>query len=278
MGDGGELLRIGEFSRLSRISVRMLRHYQDRGLLAPARVDAFSGYRYYRAAQLTVAHVITRLRDAGFPIEEMGRVLDVLDDPAALASLMDDQRRRLLIERDQLDGRLAALDHTLSLLKESAMTIKVRTITMPAMHVAALRRTIPSYSDEGVLWGEIMSLLPASGASLPAGGMAGATFYDEEYREADADVEIWVQVAGAFAAETPVTHRLVPAQEVVVATLLGDYSAMPRATSAIGAYISEHRLRTGPMFNVYRVGPASDPDPANWVTDVCFPVVAGRSS
>jgi len=47
----------------------------------------------------------------------------------------------------------------------------------------------------------------------------------------------------------------------------------PTATTAIGAYIAEHGLRTGPMFNIYRVSPAQSDDPNSWVTDVCFPIL-----
>ena len=64
-----------------------------------------------------------------------------------------------------------------------------------------------------------------------------------------------------------------PAQRIVTATVRGDYSQMPTATTAIGAYIAEHGLRTGPMFNIYRVSPAQSDDPNSWVTDVCFPIL-----
>lgn len=49
MDHGERMLRIGTFSTLSRISVRMLRYYQEHDVLVPARTDPFSGYRYYRA-------------------------------------------------------------------------------------------------------------------------------------------------------------------------------------------------------------------------------------
>lgn len=59
------LLRIGLFSGLTAISVRMLRHYQDQGVLKPAFVDPLTGHRFYAPEQLTQAHWIVRLRDAG---------------------------------------------------------------------------------------------------------------------------------------------------------------------------------------------------------------------
>jgi effector-binding domain-containing protein len=62
------MIRIGDFSRLARVSIRALRHYEDEGLLRPVHVDARNGYRYYDAAQLAALHRIKALRDLGVPV------------------------------------------------------------------------------------------------------------------------------------------------------------------------------------------------------------------
>lgn len=62
------MLKIGEFSKLSRVSVRMLRHYDEIGLLKPAEIDRFTDYRYYREDQLPTMCRITRSRIWGFPL------------------------------------------------------------------------------------------------------------------------------------------------------------------------------------------------------------------
>ncbi|MFB9621024.1 MerR family transcriptional regulator [Brooklawnia cerclae] len=271
--DEGGPLRIGVFSTLSRISVRMLRHYQEHGLLEPAEVDPFTGRRYYRARQLVDAHLIVQLRDAGFPVEAIRGLLDGIDDPARVDAAIAAQRERLRSARDEVHARLAALDRVGSTLKERPEMTDVRTMTIPEMTVASLRKTLPGYADEGLLWNEIMPLLERSGATLPAGGICGATFHDTEYRDTDVDVEAWVQVAAPFDPVAPLVCRVQPSQDIVTATLTGDYSQMPGVTAAIGAYIAEHDLATGPMFDIYRVGPAQNPDPSSWVTEVCFPVV-----
>lgn len=61
-------VKIGDFSKLSRISIRMLRHYNEIGLLIPESIDDFTGYRYYSEAQLPVANRITALKDMGFSL------------------------------------------------------------------------------------------------------------------------------------------------------------------------------------------------------------------
>lgn len=269
------LLRIGLFSRLTAISVRMLRHYQEQGVLEPAATDPFTGHRFYAPAQLTDAHWIVRLRDAGLPVSEIGQVMANRDDPEQLHAIMSAHRDRLDGERAKLDGMDAALARMSTYLQESTMDINVRRVHMPAMTVASLRRVLPAYNDEGQLWQEIGPLMAQSGA-IPFSdedGLGGATFHDPEYRETDVDVEAWLKVTAPFEAVSPLECREVPAQDVVMATLRGSYEGMPEVTAAAGAYIAAHDLQTGPMFNIYRVSPMQNPDPASWVTDVCFPII-----
>lgn len=60
------MLRIGDFSKLSRITIRMLRHYDEIGLLKPEKVDQTTGYRYYEESQLLQAQRIAVLKNMGF--------------------------------------------------------------------------------------------------------------------------------------------------------------------------------------------------------------------
>nr|WP_281728277.1 MerR family transcriptional regulator [Cellulomonas denverensis] len=253
------------FSRLSFISVRMLRHYAARGLLVPAEVDDATGYRFYRPGQLAEARQVTALRDAGFGIEDIAAVLAVRDDPASVSTLVARQRQRLLAERDALEHRLAALDR----LRIEAQAPVVTEAVLPAMTVLALRRVIARHADEGLLWEHLM---PLAAPHLRPEARCGATFHDEQFTAEDPDVEVWAEVPGPVPVTAPVRCERVPARRVVTATLHGPFDRMGEVTSAIGAYLGERGLDAGPMFTVYRVGPAQDPDPENWVTEVCFTV------
>ncbi|MFR1190398.1 MAG: MerR family transcriptional regulator [Oscillospiraceae bacterium] len=77
------MLKIGEFSKLSRVSVRMLRHYDELGLLAPSEVDPMTGYRYYSERQLIAAGRIAALRALGFGLSETRELLRIYDDRTA---------------------------------------------------------------------------------------------------------------------------------------------------------------------------------------------------
>ena len=74
------MLKIGDFSKLSRVSVRMLRHYDDIGLLKPAQIDEFTGYRYYHEEQLFAIGRITALKDMGFSLADIIKMLAVYED------------------------------------------------------------------------------------------------------------------------------------------------------------------------------------------------------
>lgn len=273
--NGEGLLRIGLFSRLTAISVRMLRYYQEQHVLEPSVIDPFSGRRFYTAAQLVDAHWIVLLRDAGLPVGKIREIMANRGDPERLRIIMSDHHERLSGERARLDKMSAAFDRMNTYLQESTMNINVRRMRMPAMTVASLRRILPSYGEEGELWQEIGPLMAKSGVPMPDHdeGLGGATFHDPEYRESDVDVEVWVRVAAPFTPVPPLECLEVPAREVVVGTLSGSYDHMPEVTAAIGKYVAAQDLRTGPMFNIYRVGPAHNPDPAAWVTDVCLSIV-----
>ena len=89
------LLRIGEFSTLTRLSARMLRYYDANGVLTPAATDDVTGHRFYAASQVREATLIRQLRDVGFSVSAIAALLPQRDDPEALG-------RALAVQRDQL--------------------------------------------------------------------------------------------------------------------------------------------------------------------------------
>lgn len=82
------MLKIGDFSKLSRISIRMLRHYDELGLLVPKATDNFTSYRYYAEDQLPVAGRIVAMRDMDFGLAAIGEILKNYDNPQALAEFL----------------------------------------------------------------------------------------------------------------------------------------------------------------------------------------------
>jgi DNA-binding transcriptional MerR regulator len=115
------MFRIGDFSRLARVTIKTLHHYDEAGLLQPKHVDRQSGYRYYDASQLPTLHRILLLKDLGFSLEQIRDLLRA--DAQSLATTLDTRRRALAesIAADQSRlRRLEALRLTLSLLNPQA--------------------------------------------------------------------------------------------------------------------------------------------------------------
>ena len=111
------MFRIGEFSRIARVSARLLRYYDELGLLRPSVVDSTSGYRYYGSSQLQRLNRILVLRDLGFTLEQIARVIDRQDSADQLRAMLEMRRvdgERALEEQTarlkQIEARIAQLE------------------------------------------------------------------------------------------------------------------------------------------------------------------------
>jgi DNA-binding transcriptional MerR regulator len=128
----GELITIGEFSALCQLSVKMLRHYDEIGLLPPTHVDPLNGYRYYRADQLRLAAVIRELRGVEMPLGEI-RSLLAADQPGQVHDLLARHRERLAEQLTDSERRLVLIEQLLA--KEKPMADITR-VDLPSIRVA----------------------------------------------------------------------------------------------------------------------------------------------
>jgi len=268
------LLRIGDFSRFTRLSVRMLRHYDERGLLPPAYVDEFSGYRFYEPRQLPIASRIRDLRDAGCGIAQIGELLPLYADPPALEAALVGHARTLDAAAGKIAAQRSLVTRIITQLKEHTMTITVDVRTIPPMRILSRRRVLADYHAEGDAWiacGEAMAAKRVDPADF--GTVWGATFYDDDYRERDVDIALWGEFHGDYVSDDDFTLEVLPERKVAWARMVGPYEQSGQVCAAIGAWIAEHgHTPDGPMFNIYVVGPTDDPNPANWVTDINYPI------
>ena len=143
------MFRIGEFSRLTQVSVRMLRFYDEAGLLTPAEVNKWTGHRLYSAEQIPRLNKILYLRDSGLNVSEIALAL-TMDEQSLLAQL-DKKRaeieRAIQAEKEKL-RKIELAKHEMQNGKgELHYNICVRSI--PAYPVLSLRRVVPDYYSEG---------------------------------------------------------------------------------------------------------------------------------
>src|SRR2546430_103686 len=131
---GNALLRIGDFSRASSLSVKALRAYHETGLLVPADVDPLTGYRSYSVAQLTDAAVIRRLRELDVPLEAIRQVLDARD-PAVTSKVLSEHSAVL---EERVTAMQRAIDELYVAVDTPALHTPVHVRHEPARTVLAV--------------------------------------------------------------------------------------------------------------------------------------------
>jgi len=139
------MLKIGDLSKLGQVSVRMLRHYDQLGLLKPVQIDKFTGYRYYSVEQLARLNRILFFKDLGFSLQQ---IKDLLDN-----NMPNDQLRGMLmikqveLERDVQDShaRLARIEARLQQIEQEGKLppYEVTTKSAEAMVIASVRQLVP---------------------------------------------------------------------------------------------------------------------------------------
>lgn len=259
---------IGEFSRLSHVSSRMLRHYDAIGLLRPAHTGPENGYRYYDPAQLSTLVQVETLKGYGFTLAQIPELLRLSREELALRI----HRRRLQAydELHELRKTLREMeDHIIKMEGKSMVQEKYHIIVMdtPPQRVFGIRRKI-SVSEIHDLFQELY--LEMGKRSLKRAGAAQLLYHGEEFSYENMDVEAQVQVLGEHE-----EVRSIPGQLCVATTHIGPYDTVKYAYDAICAWLAKHpeyRVN-GPAIERYIKSEEDVPDPDELETGVLFPVV-----
>ncbi len=156
---GGAVFRIGDFSRIARVSCRLLRYYEEIGLLAPARVERDTGYRYYSAAQLPQLNRILVLKEMGFSLEQIGPIIGERIPAEQLRAMLTlrraDAARAAQQELDRLrhiETRIAQIDSAGSLAFDDVVLR-----AQPAQKIVSIRRVLASFAEAQGVIGELQA-------------------------------------------------------------------------------------------------------------------------
>lgn len=269
------MLKIGDFSKLSRISIRMLRHYNEIGLLIPEDIDEFTGYRYYSEAQLPLANRINALKDMGFSLSTIEKILKEYDDNETLEKYLLIKHEELNEKSENINRQLTLLESTIKRLRkdEDVMKYNVTLKEMPKRYVASLRDIIPSYEMEGMLWEEMINETTLQNVQFANPCNTIAVFHDKGYKESDVDIEIQISVEGNYIDSKKVKFKTVESVKIASVTYKGSYEQIGEINESIANWIADNNYEfDGAMFNIYHVSPAMDKNPENWVTEICYPV------
>jgi len=269
------MLKIGDFSKLSRVSIRMLRHYNDLGLLAPESIDELTGYRYYSEAQLPVANRITALKDMGFSLTVIKEILSQYSDPDKLKIYLQLKQAEIREQADSLNQRILLLETTLNRLGKDGfvMNYNVTVKVLPERTVASVRKVIPHYNQEGILWNILMSETAELNMQDGDPCYTLAVYHDGEHKESDVDVEVQKSVKGNYKNTENVVFKTVEPILMASATYKGSYEKINEVNEAVANWVSDNGYEfNGLSFCIYHVSPHESQNPEEWVTEVCYPV------
>jgi len=269
------LFKIGEFSKLVRVSARMLRYYEQNGLLMPAQIDRFTGYRLYSAAQMPLLLRITALRDMGFGVDEIKALLPQYDNPAAMQAALNSKRLQLqsaiAAEQDKLE-KIAAMCGTLE--KESTtMVYEVQLKSLPAEQVLSLREVVPTPQDEPILWEKLAAFVQTQGIKAPPVGYS--IYHDDGYKETDADIEIAVNVSAAGKSEGNFQFKMLPAiAQCATVQFAGPYTGFNEAFTKLANWIESngYEMAAGPLRGKAIRSYANAASEADFLTELQVPV------
>ncbi|ROR28740.1 DNA-binding transcriptional MerR regulator [Mobilisporobacter senegalensis] len=269
------MLKIGDFSKLSRISIRMLRHYDEIGLLVPEEIDHFTNYRYYSENQLPLASRIKALKDMGFSLASVFEILKNYDNPKALEQYLMLKQTEIREQVKESNQRLLLLETTINRLRkeDSSMNYDVILKELPERYVASVRKTIDSYDKEGMLWNILMTETAPLHIQADNPCYTLAIFHDGEYKERDVDVEVQKSVKGDYKNTDNVVFKTVPPILMASATYKGSYDQVTEVNQAVANWILDNGYEfDGVNFCIYHVSPHETSNPEELVTEVCYPV------
>lgn len=264
------MFKIGDFSKLAQVSTRMLRHYDQLGLLVPSHVDEWTGYRYYTIDQLPRLHRLIALKELGFSLEQVAQLLR--EDEVPVEQLRGMLRmRQAELEQEIRAGqfRLTEVEGRLRQIEQAGKPSDYEIVVKPvdAQPVASVRQVIPHASEMNYFCRVLYERLYAGLASLKIRplGPEMTIYHAEEYTEVDLDVETAVAVDEAVVQRPPdtavddvIAFRTAPAAELAAALIYeGPFAEIQPAILELLRWVGMHRhTPAGPLRELHLSGPA----------------------
>jgi DNA-binding transcriptional MerR regulator len=270
------MLSIGDFSRMTQLSVKTLRHYHDVGLVAPHHVDPTTGYRYYTLDQVPTAQVVRRLRELDMPVADVRSVL---------AAAPNERNAVISAHLGRLEARLAstqaAVEALRTILDPPSNGPAVQHRSVPATRAIAVQADVDR--DDLPQWfadvmAELLSAIQSQGlaATSAPGGLFGFDIFASDRGAAT----VFVPVRGAVARTGRIVEYTVPAAELVTLRHTGPHDDVDIVYSELGEYATRHEISVeAPLREYYERFFWDTADSSQWATDLCWPVFrSGREA
>lgn len=267
------MFRIGEFSKLTQVSIRMLRYYDEMELLKPAEVDKWTGHRLYSVEQIPHLNKILYLRDSGLNVSEIAIAL-TMDDCSLLLQLEkkraeiecaiqaeQEKLRKIALAKEEIQGGKGEIHYNIC--------IK----SIPSYQVLSLRKIVPTYYSEGDLWNELSAF--ASKQKIEIANNTFSIYHDTAYRERNVDIELCVPVKKMGKSVAPFHFRMTePVSDMACTMVYGEFSNIKGAYLAFAEWLQENSKyqMANPMRQIVHRGPWNENDPAKYLIEIQVPL------
>ena len=262
------MLKIGEFSKLSHITVKALRFYEKEGILMPATTDVWTGYRFYETSQLQDAAKIKAYRQLGLSIEE----IKALNQGADLKQLLLAKAELLAKEKADIDVRLSIINH---ILEEKELKYQVTIKEVPSAIVYYTEVRVQAFAEMMTLIPELgaecLQLNPGIKCTEPA--YEFCEYLDEEHKASDILIR-HNEAVDRFGNESDrIKFREIPATKVLSIFHKGAYEEIGEAYAYIMKYAEENGYKAaGHARECYIDGIWNKESVEDWLTEVQLPI------
>jgi DNA-binding transcriptional MerR regulator/DNA gyrase inhibitor GyrI len=260
---------IGEFSRITGLTIKAVHLYHEKGLLIPGAVDEETGYRYFNQRDAEKAHAIFLLKEMMFSLSEIGELLRDYDDESEIVSFLERKRSQIETKLRQLKSVSTSIDRIIANEKEittmsSQNEFQITEKEAPRVLVAAIRWK-GKYGDSGKAFAKLGKAVGMRMAGKPMG-----LYYDMEYKEDGADIESCFPVKQKVEAEG-ISSRELPGGKCITLIHKGPYDQLSRSYGKIFEYLKQkHYTAISPIREVYLKGPGMifKGNPKKYLTEI----------
>lgn len=275
------MFKIGEFARLTRVSIKTLRHYDEIDLFKPAQIDPWSGYRYYSMAQLPNLNRILALRGLGFALDQIRQMLGADVSVDELRGMLRLRQAQLQQQMETTRTMLGEVEVRLRQIEQEGnmMIVEVLTKDAPSLTVVGARDLVPT---PALMRERCMALNAAAWTllkqlRLQTDGVSFALYYSGDEEGIDVEMAYAVEPPAApFATGSAATIHTLPAVTVAYAVYVGsydDFGAVGQVHEALHRWIAEHGLEIAGPSREFYLHPPQSPDDRTGIMEIQYPVV-----
>lgn len=272
------MFKIGEVSKLTQVSIRMLRYYDELGILKPAKIDKYTGYRLYSVEQISTLQKIVLLRDSKFSVAEISNIVHNWDDEFVIKEL-NRKKNEIKNEIKQEQQRINKINRFIDAINHDKDEIHHNVVfkEIPSYKIISLREIIPDYYYEGILWKKLYDFIKEEHIEVSRQSDNNIAFYhDEELTGNGVDVEVGMVVKKFGKNKSKFTYRDTEEVNTMACTMVyGPYENIAGAYESFCYWLdknSDYKM-SGINRQIGHKGEHNESNPENYLTEVQIPLI-----